>query len=243
MGSQARRSGHARRYQVCRPGGGSSARGQGGADGALGFGQPDHRSGSRAIRRERDRRPRANGSGATGTIAVRSAPGRRPSWTIEEHEIRTHQPGQRIERIAGVSLPAWNIESKTNLLADPERFASAPAHETMRYLIGPSPDDRPEAVQAAVASFTRYGFEAAAVTAFGIATSAQRPPGQRGIEHTAVLRFDHPYAALAIAGRAVLQQPQGTTPNPQAPWHGLPLFSAWIHEPEAPGDRPPAAPA
>lgn len=163
------------------------------------------------------------------------------SWTIEEREVRTYEPGQRMERIAGASLPAWNIESKTNLLASPERFGSAPALETMRQLIGPRPDDRPEAIQAAVASFTRYGFEAAAVTAFAIDSSARRAPAQRRVERTAVLRFDHPYAALAIAGRAV-QQPQGTASNHQGLWHGLPLFSAWIHEPQAPDERPPGAP-
>lgn len=157
------------------------------------------------------------------------------SWAIEEHETRTFDPGERIERIAGASLPAWNIESKTNLLA--ERFGTEPALETMGQLIGAGPQDPSEAVQVAVASFTRYGFEAAAVTGFARAASSRRDPDQPGLERTAVLRFDHPYAALAIAGNPVPQRREGFIPT--IPWNALPLFSAWINKPVA-ADEPQA---
>lgn len=164
------------------------------------------------------------------------------SWTIDEHETCTFHPGERVERIDGVSLPAWNIQSKTNLRAS-ERFASAPAIEAMRCLIGPRPDDQTDAIQAAVASFTRYGFEAAAITAFAVAQSARPVPQLLGIERTAVLRFDHPYAALAIAGRPILRQRKGMSPSSPAPWNGLPLFSAWIHKPVAADQATPSTSA
>jgi hypothetical protein len=90
-------------------------------------------------------------------------------------------------------------------------------------------------VQAAVASFTRYGFEAAAITAFAVRASALAPP-----QRTAILRFDHPYAAVAVAGKPTPPGITGPSRQPEAsPFTGLPLFSAWIHEPhEAELERP-----
>jgi hypothetical protein len=141
------------------------------------------------------------------------------SWEITERQTPTYAAGERVERIAGASLPAWHAESRLDLLAS-ERFGTAPALEVMRQLIGARPDDETEAVQVAVASFTRYGFEAAAVTAFAVRAGAMlRAPPERGIERTAVLRFDHPYAAVAI--------------------ERLPLFSAWVQEPEEAEEGPP----
>jgi Serpin (serine protease inhibitor) len=163
------------------------------------------------------------------------------SWQITEREVVTYQSGQRVERITGVSMPAWRIESKIDLQASP-LFAAAPALEAVRELIGPSPDDDSEAVQASVAAFTRYGFEAAALTALGVRTSAMPAPRESGIERSAILRFDHPYAAIAIAGRVPLRRLPGQTAEPRSPFAGLPMFTAWVQEPqEAEGD-PPAPP-
>jgi len=162
------------------------------------------------------------------------------SWQITEQETRTDHAGQRVERIAGTSMPAWRVESSIDLRASP-RFGSAPALETIRQLIGPQPGDTCKAVQAAVASFTRYGFEAAAVTAFAIRASARREPVQAGIERTAILRFDHPYGAVAIAGRPVPPRVAGQIAAPRSSFTGLPLFSAWIHEPQEAEEGPPPA--
>jgi hypothetical protein len=67
----------------------------------------------------------------------------------------------------------------------------------------------------------------------GIAVSAMRGPDEIGIEPTARLRFDHPFAAIAVSGRPSLR---GST------WfRGLPLFEAWVDSPtEARADRPPS---
>jgi hypothetical protein len=157
------------------------------------------------------------------------------SWQISEREISTHVAGERVQRIAGVSVPAWEIESDLNLATSPA-FATAPALEVLRQLIGPRPDDQTEAVQRAIASFTRYGFEAAAVTAFAVRASLQRPPGELGIERSAMLRFDHPYAAIAFAGRAPF------TPHAESTFTGLPLFSAWIDDPTEVDEDPATGP-
>jgi Serpin (serine protease inhibitor) len=165
------------------------------------------------------------------------------AWEISERETRTYAAGQRVERIAAASLPAWDVESRIDL-EQSQLFASGPALETMRALIGPRPDDMTEAVQSAVASFGRYGFEAAAVTAFGIRTSASRGPDQIGVERSAILRFDRPYVAIAIAGRAAPPQRPGTRfariPQEREAFDGLPLFTAWVAVPREPEDAPPA---
>jgi hypothetical protein len=119
------------------------------------------------------------------------------SWTIVERERRSWRAGPQFESITSVALPQWQIRSELGLLGA-EAFAVAPAVEVLRRLIGPRADDQVEAKQVAVASFDRYGFKAAAITAFGVAASAMVPPAEIGIERTARLRFDHPYATIAI---------------------------------------------
>jgi len=59
------------------------------------------------------------------------------------------------------------------------------------------PIDPWQARQAAMARYTRIGFEAGAVIALAITLSAvaQRP----GVRRTAELRFGHPFAVVAVA--------------------------------------------
>jgi hypothetical protein len=163
------------------------------------------------------------------------------SWEISEREVSVFVRQPRPERIAGAALPAWRVQGDLDLLRAPA-FCTQPALTTLRELIGPRPDDRCGATQAAVASFTRYGFEAAAVTALGIRAAAALRPQGRAVERTAVLRFDHPYAAVAIAGRApgFVRGVSHEPPAPSSSFPGLPLFAAWVHEPIEPEDHPPS---
>lgn len=179
------------------------------------------------------------GSDACSLYDLTLGPGH--SWEISEQEVPTYVKEPRSERVAGVALPAWRMTSDLDLTMSPA-FGTAPALETLRALIGPGPDDVCEAAQTAVASFTRYGFEAAAVTAVGIRASAARPAVDRSLQRTAILRFDHPYAAIAIAGRpsGAGRDGSGEPPPSQATFPGLPLFAAWVDEPIEPEDAPPA---
>jgi hypothetical protein len=162
------------------------------------------------------------------------------SWEISEREVAVYVANQRLERVLGATLPAWRAQADLDLSSSPA-FGTAPALQTLRELIGPRPDDECQARQAAVASFTRYGFEAAAVTALGARASAAPRALGRALERDAVLRFDHPYAAVAVAGRpARVRDPNDAPGVGDTRFPGLPLFTAWVHEPIEPEDDPPA---
>ncbi len=130
--------------------------------------------------------------------------GESPLWSVREVTATA-------DSIAAV-LPAWSASSDVDLTAPGLGF------EVARNALVPSGDPW-RARQAAMARYSRTGFEAAAVSAIGVAL-AFRVPGQR---REVVLRFGHPYAVVAV-----------TTDRTAAasPWHGLPVFSAWVSEPE-----------
>ncbi len=145
------------------------------------------------------------------------------SWRIEERERKATRAGQQFERISDVAIPAWEIHSELKLMESPG-FGATVALRVLHNLIGDGPSD---ARQVALARFDRYGFEAAALTIF--ATSASRMiTNEIGIERTASLRFDHPFAALAVCGK-----PWGKATR----FEGLPVFEAWVDTPsEVPVD-------
>ena len=111
-------------------------------------------------------------------------------------------------------LPAWSANSNHNL-ADPSLGMLA-----AKNAIATVPDPW-QARQSAMARYSRTGFEAAAATAIGIALAAMVPARRREAE----LRFAHPYAAVAVT------TDPSSRPNRDSPWHGLPVFSAWVSEP------------
>jgi hypothetical protein len=145
------------------------------------------------------------------------------SWTVTERERPTWQPGQRFERITDAYLPAWTHRSTTDLLASETCAADAVIGtlQNATAMSGPA-----AARQSAVATFDRYGFEAAAVTMMAFATAGRSEPTENGLERIAQLRFDHPFAAIAVNGPS--------SSHPAARWDGLPLFEAWITTPKAP---------
>ena len=127
-----------------------------------------------------------------------------PAWTVTE----STGTGDRVSAV----LPAWSATSEHDLRGPSFGFAGAAA--VLGRLFGAAAWD---ATQAATARYHREGFEAAAVTAVAVRMSF-RPPGKR---REAELRFDHPYAVVATA-------------TGDGPWAGLPVFSAWVTDPEPP---------
>jgi len=78
------------------------------------------------------------------------------------------------------------------------------------------------AFQAAVAGYGQYGFEAAAFTGIALGCAFGSPEPAR----VATLRFGHPYAVVAVMRHA----------RTGDPWHGIPLFAAWVAEPRDPSE-------
>jgi len=114
-------------------------------------------------------------------------------------------------------LPAWSATSDHDLSKPGLGFDAAHSALAGGY-------DLWQACQAAMARYSRAGFEAAAVSALAIALSARLPAKHREV----VLRFGHPYAVVAVTT---------STTGGAAAWHGLPVFSAWITEPEEATDE------
>jgi hypothetical protein len=126
-----------------------------------------------------------------------------PAWTVTER-----QHGDRFSAV----LPAWHGDGKLELLDHPA-FAAHAATAVLGSF--PKMAGLPRAIQVATATYHREGFEAAAITAIAQLVSAglSRTPGR-----DIYLRFDRPYAAVAVAGAG-------------SEHAGLPLFEAWVSEP------------
>ncbi|HEX3923711.1 MAG TPA: hypothetical protein VHY31_15600 [Streptosporangiaceae bacterium] len=141
--------------------------------------------------------------------------GNGPAWTISERtEVTTAGP----ERCTAV-LPAWSARSEQDLSDHSLGFAAA--------ISALAPGDPWEARQAAMARYNRTGFEAAAVTG-AVAAMAMRVP-RPSLIRSAELRFGHPYAVVAaVTGPGPGQAPAADG----SPWAGLPVFSAWVAQPE-----------
>ncbi|WP_328346095.1 hypothetical protein [Micromonospora sp. NBC_00421] len=140
-----------------------------------------------------------------------------PLGTLREERVRTSARDGREERHHAV-LPCWSAQDEHDLTAPGLGFPALA--RTLGGLLGA--EVGVEARQAAVAHYGRYGFEAAAVT--GAFSLVSLPP--EGLRRTAVLRFGHPYAVLAVA----TDHRDGGV----GPWHGVPVFSAWVAEPREP---------
>jgi Serpin (serine protease inhibitor) len=134
--------------------------------------------------------------------------GEGPAWLIREE--RASRPAD----VCTAVLPAWSARSEHDLTAPELGFAAAAS--------ALAPGDPWDARQAAVAKYSRTGFEAAAVTAMVTFSAYVQPQATRRV---AELRYGHPYAVVAVATEI-----SDSTASPA--WTGLPVFSAWIGEPE-----------
>lgn len=130
--------------------------------------------------------------------------GEYPLWSV--HEVMA--PADSTTAV----LPAWSATSDHDLAVAGLGFDAAKNALVHN-------DDPWRARQAAMARYSRTGFEAAAVSALAVATAARLPARHREV----ILRFGHPYAAVAITTEAS---------GAASLWHGLPVFSAWVAEPE-----------
>ncbi len=153
--------------------------------------------------------------------------GEGPLWVVTERAAKTETASGREERCTAV-LPAWSADSSQDLKQPGLGFDLAAAG--LAELLGLAVY-RYEARQACVARFSRTGFEAAAVTGFAVAAMAMRSRPE-GVLRTAELRFGHPFAVVAVAADEDHDPKRSTGASP---WHGMPVFSAWVARPEEAG--------
>jgi hypothetical protein len=142
-------------------------------------------------------------------------------WTVREEPVLTRAADGREQQHRAV-LPCWSATSDHDLSADELGFPAAA--QVLATLL----DTRLEfeARQTAMARYGRYGFEAAAVSGFLTIDSAPEP----GVARIAELRFGHPYAVIAVATDTRYDTDRQRVVT--GPWHGVPVFSAWVSEPE-----------
>ena len=134
-------------------------------------------------------------------------------WRVSEERVETTAPTGREEACTAV-LPAWSARGSHDLAH--QQLGLPAAAGALASLVGAG-EQAYEARQSVLARFHRVGFEAVAVSAFAVSVAYH--PSRPGVRRVAELRFGHPYAVLAVA-------------TGSGPWHGLPVFSAWVTEVE-----------
>lgn len=146
------------------------------------------------------------------------------AWTIAEtDEVRMSGPS-RVETFA-TWMPAWSAQSTHDVIAAsgfPELCAAF--GDLLRPDLAPASF---AARQSAVASYTRVGFRAAAVTAFGMRAGAM-PHETKVVRRHAEVRFERPYAVVAIATERTIDDENRYERIDVGGWAGLPVFSAWV---------------
>lgn len=119
------------------------------------------------------------------------------------------------------TLPAWDANS-SHKLNDPAlgvTLAGKPIAEAL--------EEPVSGLQAAVAAYTRTGFEAAAITTAMFGASSM-PQKETKIVYTANIEFNSPYAVVAVTLRA-RRHKEGDPFNAEETWKGIPVFSAWVN--------------
>jgi hypothetical protein len=144
-------------------------------------------------------------------------------WSITEEAVETTSPDGREEAVTSV-LPAWSADTTVDL-EDHEDLGYPAAARAIKKALG-LPNLAYEAKQTALARYSAVGFEAAAITYLAMRSS--KPSTRPGYRRAATLRFSHPFAVIAVARDDQRAAASIGTPNP---WHGLPVFSAWVSEP------------
>ena len=144
--------------------------------------------------------------------------GEGPICSVRE-EMSPQGPGEQCLAV----LPAWEARSVHELSDERLGFAAAAS------ALGRG--DPWQARQAAMARYTRVGFEAAAVTAMAVMLSMRSP----GIRRTGELRFGHPYAVIAVTTNDSGGMSDSGSEWPER-WNGVPVFSAWVAEPAEAGN-------
>ena len=141
------------------------------------------------------------------------------AWTIAERELTSEHAAT--EHYRARSSRPWRAHGDLDLWAAGEGLGFPAAGRALTKFCIPSRPIEIEVRQSATARFAREGFAAAAITSAPLALGIPEP--RTIIQRVATLRFNRPYAVVAVA----LDSGGG-------PWNGVPVFSAWVTEPREP---------
>jgi hypothetical protein len=142
------------------------------------------------------------------------------AWVLSEHVVDSERNPETEVSVA--RLPAWSCSREHDLLDE-----DAPGVvDTLDALAALTEDAYGPvdvaAAQAARASYSATGFEAAAVTAMSTTTRGLPAMRQPHTQRVLTVLFSRPYACVAVALEPGSPGAEG--------WHGVPVFSAWIEE-------------
>jgi hypothetical protein len=139
------------------------------------------------------------------------------AWTIREETQIGNAGGN--ERFTAV-LPAWTARSKHSLATNGAALGFDAVGDAVMAACHPDFPYQVTAVQAALASYSARGFEAAALTGVVFTGMAAGRPEPTTIR-VADIRFNRPYAVVAMTTRSA----------PADGWNCMPVFSAWVTQP------------
>jgi len=153
-----------------------------------------------------------------------------PAWTLTETVEESFGGPSRRETFS-TTMAAWSADSDHDIISAAgfaelcETFPEFVRDEFLPVSFS--------ARQAAVASYTRVGFKAAAVTAFGMAFGSAPSPRKVTVVHRhAAIRFNRPYAVLAVAVTAGNSMDERKKVDfGGSAWANVPVFSAWVTMP------------
>jgi hypothetical protein len=84
-----------------------------------------------------------------------------------------------------------------------------------------------QAIQVAVATYNKKGFEAAAISAMSIRAAALPPRPELRLTRSAKVFFSHEYAVVALVGKPYLRKQD--VDNEDTIWQNIPAFVAWVN--------------
>jgi hypothetical protein len=148
------------------------------------------------------------------------------AWEVRE-VVEERFGGSPTSEVVDAVAPAWAISSRHDLSAGEGVGA---AFDVLGSFLDPIAEPATfEAVQSAVAAFSREGFEAAAVTAFAVRAGGVPSPVEVR-ERSATIRFNRPFAVVATATGRVpdVERGWGERDLGVPHWEGVPVFGAWV---------------
>lgn len=115
-------------------------------------------------------------------------------------------------------LPAWDAES----VFDITEFGFIDSAKG----ITRSPDFEAKALQVAIASYNKKGFEAAAISSLYMVVTGMPPRPKRRLVRHANVYFSHSYAVVAVTTKPFFNKKDIN--KECAIWQNLPVFVAWV---------------